>query len=330
MTTAAQKTAARKPSTLGLNAIGGLSNLLSKTGPATENQGPTQFDMALIDEDLQQPRQENNPGFTEESLAELALSIAERGVKSPISLRKSSVPGRFTLNHGARRFRASKLAGKTHIPGFLDEDYSDADQVVENLQRSELTARELADFIGRKIAEGMKKGAIAKVLGKSNAFISQHVTLLDLPDPIAEAFNAGRCRDVTVVNELVKAYKSEPDRVTEWLEDESMEITRGTVGLLREFLESRNNEPEPGSSDTPSGDLGTDEGPDESPAKSPKVDPSKLKKAIVQVEHHGRPARVLLDRRPSEVGLAWFKYDDDGSVFEASISEAKMVALVEA
>ena len=49
--------------------------------------------------------------------------------------------------------------------------------------------------------------------------MTQHVTLLDLPDPIAEAFNSGRAKDVTVINELVTAFKKKPEEVTDWLGD---------------------------------------------------------------------------------------------------------------
>jgi ParB family chromosome partitioning protein len=91
-----------------------------------------------------------------------------RGVKTPISVRDNpDAAGRYLINHGARRVRASKLAHKTSIPAFIDNDYNEADQVIENLQRNELTPREIADFIGRELAKGKKKGDIAKELGKS-------------------------------------------------------------------------------------------------------------------------------------------------------------------
>ncbi|WP_277915088.1 transcriptional repressor KorB C-terminal beta-barrel domain-containing protein, partial [Xylella fastidiosa] len=56
---------------------------------------------------------------------------------------------------------------------------------------------------------------------------------------------------------------------------------------------------------------------------------NKLKKAIVQVEYYGRPARLVLTKRASEVGRAWLKYEDDGNEFEASIKEVNLVAIVE-
>ncbi|MEX3614327.1 MAG: ParB/RepB/Spo0J family partition protein [Burkholderia gladioli] len=57
-------------------------------------------------------------------------------------------------------------------------------------------------------------------------------------------------------------------------------------------------------------------------------DPDKIRKAIVQIEHDERPARLLLDRRAA-VGLAWIKYDDDGHEIEVEIGTAKLIAIVE-
>ena len=229
----------RKNSGLDLDSIGDLSALLTRPEVATSGSGPLMLDMNLIDEDPNQPRTKDNPGFSSESLSELATTIQLRGVKTPISVRNNpEVKARYLINHGARRFRASKLAEKVQIPGFIDNDYLETDQVIENLQRNELMPREIANYIGRELAKGKKKGDISQELGKSPAFVTQHITLLDLPEIIAEAFNNGRVRDVTVVNELVTAYKKKPLGVEAWLINEEQEITRGSVKLLRQFLEN--------------------------------------------------------------------------------------------
>jgi ParB family chromosome partitioning protein len=244
-------------------------------------------------------------------------------VKTPISVRDNpGARGRYIINHGTRRFRASALAGKDTIPGFLDNDYDNADQVVENLHRNGLTPREIADYIGRELARGKRKRDIARELGKSPAFISQHVTLLDLPDPIAESFNSGRSRDVTLINDLVTIYTKKPDEVTAWLADYTQEITRGSVKLLREFLDYK-------------------QGPDDFVADDPGVQredkrrtsgnngPDKLKKAIIRVKHKGRTASLILDRRPPSEGSAWLEYDD-GQVAQAKLASVQLVALLEA
>lgn len=296
--------------------------------------GPLMLDLALIDEDPAQPRAHDNPGFSPPSIAELASTIALRGVKSPVSVRRNpAVPGRYVINHGARRFRASKAAGKTEIPAFIDDDYSHVDQVIENLQRNELTAREIANWIGRELAAGKKKGDVAKSLGKSAAFVSQHVTLLDLPDPIAIAFNSARVNDVTVINELVTTFKKNPSEVANWLEDANQELTRSSVKLFRQFLEQRRAGAE---NDTV--DDSVEESVEEATSiVQPKPDdiltksdggPQHLRKAIVKVMHANRPARLLLDRRPHAEGYAWLRYYDNGEESETDLKEVRLVALL--
>lgn len=345
MTAKKADTAVQKPQMngLGLDSIGDLSDLLSQPEAAAQGAGPLALLLDLIDEDPHQPRTNDNPGFSAESLEELAATIRLRGVKTPISVREHpEAPGRFIINHGARRTRASKLAGKDTIPAFIDNDYNEADQVIENLQRNELTAREIGDFIGRELAKGRKKGEIAKSIGKSPAFITQHVTLLDLPEPIAVAFNSGRVKDVTVVNELVTAFKKNPDEVVAWLDDDSQELTRGSVKLLREFLDDkrRHNEDDeryivdgfPCETDAEGADHDENaQGPDTNAnGKGRKeLDPDKLKKAIIQVTHDDRPARLILNRRPPAEGWAWLKYEDDGHEFEADLGTVRLVALLE-
>ncbi|EEE2967606.1 TPA: ParB/RepB/Spo0J family partition protein [Escherichia coli] len=342
---AAQEAAgAAQPSGLGLDSIGDLSSLLDAPAASQGGSGPIELDLDLIDEDPHQPRTADNPGFSPESIAEIGATIKERGVKSPISVRENQEqPGRYIINHGARRYRGSKWAGKKSIPAFIDNDYNEADQVIENLQRNELTPREIADFIGRELAKGKKKGDIAKEIGKSPAFITQHVTLLDLPEKIADAFNTGRVRDVTVVNELVTAFKKRPEEVEAWLDDDTQEITRGTVKLLREFLDEKGRDPntvdafngqtdaerDAEAGDGQDGEDGDQDGKDAKEKGAKEPDPDKLKKAIVQVEHDERPARLILNRRPPAEGYAWLKYEDDGQEFEANLADVKLVALIE-
>nr|WP_245725165.1 ParB/RepB/Spo0J family partition protein [Nitrosomonas halophila] len=326
-------TAANNPKAdgMGLDSLGDLAGLLNE--PQTANAsavGPQELPLELIDEDPNQPRKEHNPGFSAESLEELAATIRLRGVKSPVSVRLNpEADGRYLINHGARRYRASKLALKDTIPAFIDNDYNEADQVIENLQRNELTAREIADFIGRELAKGKKKGEIAKEIGKSPAFVTQHVTLLDLPESIAEAFNSGRAKDVTVINELVTAHKKNPDEVETWLADDIQEITRGYVKLLREFLNDKRSQ----DADTVDAFTGQTDAESNGDAKKEKElkeqNPDRLKKAIVQVEHDGRSARIILNRRPPAEGFAWLKYEDDGQEFEAELAQVKLVALLE-
>lgn len=331
---AAAATESRKPSGLGLgSSMGDLSGLLNQPSIGTASDGlPLELPIDMIDEDPNQPRHEDSPGFSKQSLGELADTIRERKVKSPISVRPHpEVEGRYMINHGARRYRASIIAERTTIPAYIDPDYTEADQVIENLQRNDLTPREIADWIGRELARGKKKRDIAKELGKSPAFVTQHVTLLDLPEPVAEAFTVGRVSDVTVINELVKAHKQAPEEVAAWMDDDTQDLTRGSVKLLREFLDDKQH----GGDDDPRGEGSSDDDNEGSEpkatAKKPKVvDPDKLKKAIVVVKHEDMAGRLLLDRRPSKEGMAWIKYETDGQEVEVDLLSVELVAVMEA
>ncbi|MBK7492347.1 MAG: ParB/RepB/Spo0J family partition protein [Nitrosomonas sp.] len=218
------------------------------TGKKKENKnglvapiGATEIDITLISEDIHQPRKE----FNQETLRELTETIKLRGVKSPISVRPNpDKPGTYIINHGARRYRASINAGLTKIPAFIDTDYSEADQVIENLQRDDLTSREIADFIGRQLAGGKTKSEIARLIGKTNPYITMHATLLDLPDPLADVYRTGRCTDVTALYDLTRLYKANKEEVITWLALSTQEeISRLDVYQFSKFLKLKKMPP---------------------------------------------------------------------------------------
>lgn len=105
---------------------------------ALPQAGSSIQDIALerIRESSSNPRR----AFDEAKLRELAANIKSHGVLQPILVRPSphGADGTYELVAGARRFRASKLAGKNTIPATV-RDLTDAEcrelQLVENLQR---------------------------------------------------------------------------------------------------------------------------------------------------------------------------------------------------
>ena len=180
----------------------------------TKSSGAMIIDINLIDEDPNQPRTE----FDKETLQELADTIAERGVKSPISVHRTE-GGRFMINHGARRYRASILAGKTTIPAFIDDDYTQADQIIENIQRDNLKPIEIAKYIEAEKAKGLSQKEIATQLGKGQKYISDMLSLLSLYPPIQELFDANKFDGVAPVTELNRLYKQDQTKVDLWLQE---------------------------------------------------------------------------------------------------------------
>ena len=195
------------------------------------------LDISLIDEDPEQPRRRGNAGFSEKSLNELAETIRERGVKSPISVRDAG-NGRYIINHGARRYRASIHAGLDEIPVVIDNDYTKLDQVIENIQRNNLTANEIADFIRDELAKGKNKKEIASELGKSNAWVTQYCCIIDIPEEISPFWEAGVLGDdVTALSELCKCFKKDSDKTLGFMEG-AEKLSRREIADLREMIDN--------------------------------------------------------------------------------------------
>jgi ParB family chromosome partitioning protein len=132
--------------------------------------------------------------FNEEQLAELAASITANGVVQPILLRPLS-NGRFQLITGERRWRASKLAGKTTIPAFLrrvsDEQAMEI-TIVENLQRADLNPMEQAHAFERLSREfHMTQEQMAVRTGKDRATVANFLRLLRLPATVQTRVETG-------------------------------------------------------------------------------------------------------------------------------------------
>ena len=171
----------------------------------------------------------------------LGESIKERGVKSPISVHPIE-NGRYMINHGARRYRASKLAGKTTIPAFIDDDYNLIDQVVENIQRDELTVREIVDVIAMLYnKKRMKKKDIAEKFHKSSAWVSERYALSDAPEPVLNLINTNKVTDVSVLAQLGRLYSKEPSIVENFIKDTD-DIKRTDIADLTAFIESKSEQ----------------------------------------------------------------------------------------
>jgi ParB family chromosome partitioning protein len=190
---------------------------------------PMQIALVAIDEDPQQPRLE----FDEDALEELAASIRRRGVIEPISVRPHpEQPGRWMLNFGARRVRASKIAGRSHVPSFVDNAVDAYDQVIENEQRQGLKPLELALFVRKRLALGETQADIARLLGKSPTLITMVCALIDAPDWLMAAYRSGQCRGIAELYDLRRLNESQPERVAETVA-QGAHITRATVKAMK-------------------------------------------------------------------------------------------------
>ena len=133
-----------------------------------------------------QPRRE----FDEEAMQELANSIHEVGLITPITLRQMP-DGNYQIIAGERRWRASKMAGLEAIPAYIrtvdDENLMEM-ALVENIQREDLNAIEIA-LAYQHLADtsGMTQEKISERVGKSRAAVTNYMRLLKLPAQIQMA-----------------------------------------------------------------------------------------------------------------------------------------------
>ena len=329
---------------LDLSALEGID--LGNPAPVADGT-PKQIPLTDILEDPDQPRVE----FPEDQMQKMVESIKARGVKTPISVKPHPTEqGKGIINYGARRFRASVMAGKETIPAFVDNDHDDYDQVMENKERLNHSPIELALFIQKKIKQGEKKNVIAKKLNEDPVFISTHLALVDMPECLSKAYDAG-FKSPKTLYDLRKLWESFPEEVNAWV-DESLEngqdIIRSKVQALSKKLKEPKqaeateadpeSEPQAQESQEQTAIIDDNEsfkfdGDDQAEAtEEPEVkklmdqsnqkeqpeakeeDPDKIKKPLLVVIHDGRQANLMLNKKPSSLGFAWIKYEDGTEV----------------
>lgn len=138
--------------------------------------------------------------FDPHKLDELAASIREKGIIEPLVVRPFKLNGdtTFEIVAGARRFRASKLAGRTHVPCVI-RAYSDSDvlelQIIENIQREELDPLEEAAGYAALIESNPSRYSaafIADRIGRNEKYVWDTMRLLNLLPEAKQHLEAGR------------------------------------------------------------------------------------------------------------------------------------------
>ena len=164
----------------------GLSALIGEAPPAARpgisDGGVRAIEIGRIRPNPSQPRQI----FDNESLNELAASIAERGVLQPIIVR--AVQDGYELVAGERRWRAAQKAQLHDIPAIIrefDEESSAEVALIENIQREDLNAIEEAEAYRQLIQRyNHSQEVVGKLVGKSRSHVANLLRLLELPEPV--------------------------------------------------------------------------------------------------------------------------------------------------
>lgn len=143
--------------------------------------------MTLIDRPAEPDRLSIDPEY----IKELAASIADLGLLSPIILRPRE--GRFEIVAGDCRYQAYLSLGRTYIPAFVQELNAETvsiSRATENLQRQDLTIIEEAKIYQRLHNDyDMSWDQIAKKTGKKPGNIKRRYDLLKMPECLIKAMH---------------------------------------------------------------------------------------------------------------------------------------------
>lgn len=212
-------------SLMGLNDVEEMSN-------EQQSGGEVLLDIAEIDPNFEQPRK----NFDEQALNELAESIKVHGVIQPIVV--TPMGKRYMIIAGERRFRASKLAGKSQIPALI-RHYTPQQikeiSIIENLQREDLNPVEAGRAIKTLMSEfNMTQEMAADRIGKSRSAVANILRLLTLDDDVLKLveqnrLSAGHARALVVVP------KQSQYKLALKACDNKMNV-RDTEKLVRDFL----------------------------------------------------------------------------------------------
>ena len=178
----------------------GLGALLTPAKSSLEDFSQSSILISKIKPNPNQPRK----SFEDKSLKQLAQSIEEKGLITPITVKQDD--DKYVIVAGERRYRAHKLLKKKRILAYVIDAESNKDimymALIENIQREDLNPIEEAKGY-RYLQDNLKSSIteIAKTVGKSRPAVSNTLRLLKLPSQIQDSIlkgeiNAGQARAI--------------------------------------------------------------------------------------------------------------------------------------
>ncbi len=178
--------------------------------------------------------------FDEDALKDLAESIKEHGIFTPILIRKS-MQG-YEIIAGERRWRASKLANKQTIPAIV-MDFTETQMmeisILENVQREDLNPLEEASAY-QHLAERLNytQEVLAQRVGKSRVYVANIMRLLKLPAPVQKMLTdkkltMGHARPLVTIDDEDLAIELANKIVKEGLSVRSVE------GLVKDITDGK-------------------------------------------------------------------------------------------
>ena len=174
----------------------GLSALIGDEAAAVKGEPVAKKDLRSLPVAFLQPgRFQPRMTFDEQPLQELAASIKEKGVLSPILVRPVG-PDRYEIVAGERRWRAAQIAKLHDVPVVVRELADDQAlelAIIENVQRADLNAIEEGAAYEELISKfGRTQEDVAREVGKSRSHVANTIRLLKLPDQVKGWIREGK------------------------------------------------------------------------------------------------------------------------------------------
>lgn len=229
---------------MSLKGISSLAELMDTPADA----GAQEIDLALIDPDPNQPR----TSFDEQRLETLAASVKAQGVIEPliVSLHPET-DGRYMLIAGERRWRAAGKAGLQLVPVVI-RDLNDAQrlavQLIENIDREELSVMEESMAVVRLLNLGRKPKEVAEMLGKTAAWVSLRKKIATHQKSLEPFVAKGRTGDAETLAMLVDLEKVDQQAFKRMLKQDQV----GRAMVREALARAKAREAEPEHPETPS------------------------------------------------------------------------------
>jgi ParB family chromosome partitioning protein len=136
----------------------------------------------------------------------LAATLLTEGQQSPVIVSPKNKQGKYVIQKGERRWRACKHATMSVDIVINAKEQTDLDEtageLIENIQRDDLTSIEIAKALQHFIDDGWLQKDIAKRIGKSISFVSSHLALLKLPECVFALYEKEITADTETLNNL--------------------------------------------------------------------------------------------------------------------------------
>ncbi|MBP2315667.1 ParB/RepB/Spo0J family partition protein [Azospirillum soli] len=129
--------------------------------------------------------------FDEQALRTLAESIERHGLQQPILVRETEEFGQYRLVAGERRLRAHRMLGRSTIPAIITKGRPEEIALIENVQRVDLDAVDLARGLKALIDNyGFSQVEAGAAVGLSDSETSRRLSVLALPSDILAEYQA--------------------------------------------------------------------------------------------------------------------------------------------